>query len=163
MRQPAQQIQLALNPSQNPIMRRQKPYIPQSPQIPNRSSTQVSKKAGMWHQERNHHDKNERCRPGRYPHVPDLEVRVDAVLFDCLVGEEEEDPDAGADGGAVGVEDEDFEEGVEGAWQPAEGAGEEDGGYYCAVFGFEAFEEGQECEGVEEEVEDVAVQEGVCV
>jgi hypothetical protein len=31
------------------------------------------------------------------------------------------------------------------------------------VFGFEAFEEGQECEGVEEDVEDVAVQEGVGV
>jgi hypothetical protein len=116
MRQPAQQIQLALNPPQNPIMRRQKPYISQSPQIPNRRSAQVSKKAGMRHQKRNHHDEYERSRPGRYPYVPDLEVRVGAVLLDCLVGEEEEDPDAGADGGAVRVEDEHFEEGVEGAW-----------------------------------------------
>ena len=163
MRQPPQQIQLALNPPQNPIMRRQKPYIPQTPQIPNRSSTQMSQKAGMRHQKRYHDNEDKRRRPRRYPQVADLEVRVDAVLFYGLVGEEQEDPDAGADGRAVGVEDEDFEESVDGAWEPAEGAGEEDGGHYCAVLGFEAFDEGQEGEGVEEQVEDVAVQEGVGV
>ena len=62
----------------------------------------------MRHQERNHYDEDERCRPRWYPHVPDLEVRVDAVLLYCLVGEEQKNPDTRADCSAVGVEDEDF-------------------------------------------------------
>ena len=61
------------------------------------------------------------------------------------------------------MEDEAFEEGVEAAWEQAEGAGEEDEGYHCAVFGFEALEEGDQGEGVQEEVEEVAVEEGVGV
>ena len=61
------------------------------------------------------------------------------------------------------MEDEAFEEGVEAAWQEAEGAREEDEGYDCAVFGFEALEEGDQGEGVQEEVEEVAVEEWVGV
>ena len=52
-----------------------------------------------------------------------------------------------------------FEEGVEASWQSAEGSGEEDEGYQCAVGGFEALEEGKEREGVEEEVREGFVEE----
>lgn len=67
-------------------------------------------------------------------------MRVDFILLYRFGGEEEEDPDAGADGRAVEVEDVAFEEGVEGAGDVAEGAGEEEDGYYRAVVAFEAFE-----------------------
>ena len=61
------------------------------------------------------------------------------------------------------MEDEALEEGVEAAGKETEGTGEEDEGGDCAVFGLEAFEEGDKGEDVKEVVEDVAVYEGVGV
>lgn len=103
------------------------------------------------------------CGPGRDLPVQDLEVGVDFVGFDRFVAEEEEDPDAGADGCAVEVEDVALEEGVQAAGQEAEGPGEEEEGDDGAVLGFEALEEWDEGEGVEEVVQDVFVEEGVGV
>lgn len=79
--------------------------------------------------------------PGRELKSLDVEGGRGFVGLDRFGAEEEEDPDAGADGGAVEVEDEAFEERVEAAWQEAEGACEEQEGHDGAVFGFEAFEE----------------------
>ena len=117
----------------------------------------------MWHQETDYEDENERRCPRRYPEIEDGEVGVDFVCFHRFVGEEEEDPDACADGGAVKTEDEAFEEGVEAAREQSEGSGEEEEGHNGAVLGFEALEERDEGESVEEVVEDVAVEERVGV
>lgn len=95
------------------------------------------------------------CRPGGYRVPADREVGVLSVGLDRLNGEEQEDPDAGADGGGVGVEDVAFEKRVEAAGEEAEGSGEKEKGYEGAVFGFEAFEEGCQGDGVENKVEDV--------
>ena len=90
-------------------------------------------------------------------------MRIGLVCLHRFVGEEQKDPDACADGRAVEVENESLEDGVETAWEKAEGAGEEEEGHDCAMFGFEALEEREEGEGVEEVVEDAAVEEGIGV
>lgn len=117
----------------------------------------------MRDQKTDDEDEDEGCRPGGYSVVEDGEVRVYAVLFHSFVCEEEEDPDARPDCGAVEAEDVALQERVEAAWEEPEGSGEEDDSHDGAIFGFEAFEERDEGECVKEEVEDVAVEEGVGV
>lgn len=117
----------------------------------------------MRDQDRRHADERQRADPRRDLDVAEREVRVRAPLLDALVAEQQEDPDAGAQGGAVEVEDVALEQRVEATGESAEGAGEEDEGYERAVRGFEAVEEGEQGQGVEEEVREGGVQEGVGV
>lgn len=115
MRHSAQQIQLPLNPPQNLVRRRQEANIPQAPQIPDRRAAQVAEEAGVRDEKADDEDEDERRGPGGDAVVADGEVRVDAVLLYRFVGEQQEDPDAGADGRAVQPEDVAFEQRVEAA------------------------------------------------
>ena len=85
MRYPAQQIQLPLNPPQNPLARRQKPNIPQTPEISRRRAAQVPEEGGVRDEEGDDADEREGGDPGRDVVVQDGEVRVRAPLLDALV------------------------------------------------------------------------------
>lgn len=82
------------------------------------------------------------------------------VQDDCFAGEEQVDPDGGALDRGVGAADDVDDEDVEDAGDCGEGAEEEGGGDEGAVLGFEAFEEGCQCEEAEEGREDAGVHDG---
>lgn len=82
----------------------------------------------------------ERRRPGRDLVAADIEGGVLTIGLDRFDAEQQEHPDARTNGCGVAAQDEALDESVQASGEKAEGSGEEEEGYNCAVFRFEAFE-----------------------
>lgn len=163
MRQPSKQIQLPFNPSQHLVRRCEKSNVAQTPQISNRRSAQVAQQARMRHEEIDHENQGKRGGPCWDLVFQDREIWVDAIRFHRFVTEQEKHPHASSDRSAIEAKHDPLEECVETARQKAEGAGEQEEGDDGSMFGFEAFQEWNEGDGVQQEVEKVSMEEGVSI
>lgn len=163
MRQPSKQIQLPFNPSQHLVRRCEKSNVAQTPQISNRRSAQVAQQARMRHEEIDHENQGKRGGPCWDLVFQDREIWVDAIRFHRFVAEQEKHPHASSDRSAIEAKHDPLEECVETARQKAEGAGEQEEGDDGSMFGFEAFQEWNEGDGVQQEVEKVSMEEGVSI
>lgn len=123
----------------------------------------MSQKARVRNQEVDHQNEEDGRPPSRDFVIAELEVWILPVGFDRLIAQKQEHPDGRANCGAVEVEDELLEDGVDAAGDQPERTGEEEKGGQGAVFGFEAFEERDESDDVEEKVNDGLVDEGIGV
>lgn len=119
----------------------------------------MSKQTRFPNQEVYNERKEQRRCPRGYGVSGYRQARVLTVCLDGFCRQEHEDPDAGADDRRVGSKDVKLEEGVDSAWKVAESACEEEETDYGAVLGFEALEERNQGDSVEEEVEEVLVDE----
>jgi hypothetical protein len=163
VRQSSQQVQLAFHPSQDLLVRREELDVTQSPQISHQRAAEVAQEARVGDEEVDDEDDEERCCPCRDRVVADLECRVLAVGLDRFDAEEQEDPDARANDRGVAAQDEALDQGVDASREQAEGPGEQEKRDNGAVLHLEALEEWCHGDHVEDEVEDILMQERVCI
>lgn len=94
MRYAAQQVELALDKSQNLFWRGEESNVPKAPQDADDASAQVTDEAGVWDEDRNEQVGYQGRGPGRDAVGTNCKVRVCAVGLDSFDGQEKKDPDA---------------------------------------------------------------------
>ena len=163
MRQSSQQVQLAFHPSQDLLVRREELDVTQPPQVSDQRAAEVTQETRVGHEEVDDEDDEQRRGPCWDRVVADLESRVLAVGLDRFDAEEQEDPDALADDRRVAAQDEALDQGVDASGKQAEGPGEQEERDNGAVLHLEALEEWCHGDHVEDEVEDILMEERVCI
>lgn len=163
MRQSSQQVQLPFHPSQDLLVRREELDVAQSPQVSHERAAEVSQERCVGNEKVNDEDDEQRRCPCRDRVVGDLESWVLAVGLDRFDAQEQEDPDACADCRRVAAQDEALDQGVETSREQAEGSGEQEESDNGSVLHLEALEEWGQGDHVHEEMEDILMQERVCI
>jgi hypothetical protein len=177
VRQDSEEVEARLDPAKRPLGRRKVLDVAHAANIANTETTQVSQKACVGDQGRDNEDHDQGCGPGGNLVRTNGKVRVGgSVSSHRFHTEEEEDPDAGTHNYRVAPENVQFHDEVEksgegrksfigrlsvyaATTEASQGltAKEQSQRRYRAVLALEPFDQGRQCDNVENRVDKVEV------
>lgn len=89
-----QEVKLAFDKSQDLLRWSEEPDVAESPKIANHTTAEMTKKAGVWDQNRDEQIGDQGRSPGGDIVGSNGKVRVCAIRLDSFDGQKEEDPNA---------------------------------------------------------------------